>query len=105
MKYRKSICISTNFIFKDEQNPSSGGLGCLGFLLSLASLGICIWGCTLVYPEYANLPRDTQEWVSCQEVPVVFAFVMLTINWVVVGLVLLGVCCAGLTALTACCCA
>ena len=38
-----SICISTNFIFKDEQNPSSGGLGGLGFLLSLASLGICIW--------------------------------------------------------------
>ena len=39
-------------------------------------------GYTLVYPEYATLDRDSDEWSQCQQVPVVFAFVMLTINWV-----------------------
>ena len=36
----------------------------------------------MVYPEYASLDRGSDEWSQCQQVPVVFAFVMLTINWV-----------------------
>ena len=36
----------------------------------------------MVYPEYANLDNDFDNWGQCHQVPVVFAFVMLTINWV-----------------------
>ena len=36
----------------------------------------------MVYPEYATLDRTIDDWGKCQQVPVVFAFVMLTINWV-----------------------
>ena len=72
----------------------------------------------MVYPEYANLDNDLDNWGQCHQVPVVFAFVMLTINWVkqrmhinritritlinfsqvLVGLGILGGCCAGLAA-------
>ena len=86
------------------ENPCVKSAGCLSFHLMLALIGIGIWvklfnplkftnechhqitpyfqGCTLVYPEYATLDRDSDEWSQCQQVPVVFAFVMLTINWV-----------------------
>ena len=36
----------------------------------------------MVYPEYANLNRNVDDWGQCQQVPVIFAFVMLIINWV-----------------------
>ena len=39
-------------------------------------------GWSMVYPEYATLDRKLDDWGQCQQVPVVFAFVMLTINWV-----------------------
>ena len=75
----------------------------------------------MVYPEYATLDRNIDDWGQCQQVPVIFAFVMLTINWVTermhidrnnrntlinfsqvfIGLGILGGCCAGLAA----CCA
>ena len=100
--------ISQEILFsQDERTPAVIGCGGLGSLLLLTSFGICIWvtcliyivivyfpkslvlyqsgyfkGWSMVYPEYASLDRNIPNWGQCQQVPVVFAFVMLTINWV-----------------------
>ena len=43
---------------------------------------IIVKGSTMVYSEYARFDRYIDEWSDCQQVPVTFAFILITMTWV-----------------------
>ena len=90
---------------KADRSRSKGAMtcaissGCLTVLCLLASFGVQIWvkrriaitflnaftivkGSTLVYPEYASVDINKDDWSECQQVPVTFAFILITMTWV-----------------------
>jgi len=90
------------------------GLGCLGFIYGCGSfctgigeLILLIWGSVVVLGSYATWTDErpvAAEMIYCEYTPMMFAFVLIVLKWVLIPLMCvcgcLAACCGGIAALT-----
>eukprot|EP00090_Calanus_glacialis_P012123 TRINITY_DN20570_c0_g1_i1.p1 TRINITY_DN20570_c0_g1~~TRINITY_DN20570_c0_g1_i1.p1 ORF type:complete len:200 (-),score=35.44 TRINITY_DN20570_c0_g1_i1:141-689(-) len=70
-------------------------LGLLSGVLGIAALVTLIWGSVVVFGSWADwTSTDLTNQHFCKETPMMFAFVLLLINWVMFPLMICCCCCA-----------
>jgi len=89
------------------------GLGILKFgsgCMAVADIVILIWGSVVVFGAWASWTDDYDEYVAdpenknyCAYEPMMYAFVILIIKWVIIPCLMVMICFCG--CLCACCCA
>merc|ERR1712215_166659 len=102
------IKIST-YLAKQDGKISCGekcGLGllsCTSSILVLVDLVLTVWGSVVVFSQWSSWTDSYQQYADsphkynyCANLPMVFAFVILLVNWVMTALMFLIACC--------CCC-
>merc|ERR1711915_162128 len=89
----------------DKNCCESCGLGCLTLiasLLSIANLVIFIWGSIVVFGSWSDWSSDPGESVGedgvanenfCPYTPMMFAFILLVVEWVLMPVMLICACC------------
>jgi len=71
-----------------------GLLGCATFLVVIGEVIVLIWGSVVVFGNYADWvtePLDAETY--CHNTPMMFAFVLLVVRWVLMALIPVCICC------------